>query len=124
MGDGWVAGPELTFEEAVELARYYPERRLAHGLEPGVAAIRRDIHVGSGARDAARVADPVIASGYRGFDPQVLVVWEPSEVAEQFAVLYEAGFTHILVRHLADEQREVLASFERLAEVRRLLGLN
>ena len=33
------------------------------------------------------------------------------------------GYSHVLVRHLADDQSEVLASYERLAEVRTVLAL-
>ena len=36
--------------------------------------------------------------------------------------LGELGYTDVLVRHLADDQGEVLASFERLAEVRELVN--
>jgi hypothetical protein len=32
------------------------------------------------------------------------------------------GYDHVLVRHLADDQQEVLSSFARLAEVRRLVA--
>ena len=47
-------------------------RRAAGGpraRRPGVVAIRRDIHVGADAADAHRVADPVLAAGYRGLPP-------------------------------------------------------
>ena len=117
LGDGWIASPHLLEDEcARQLARY------RDGSAGGVASIRRDVHVGADDGDAARVADPVIAAGYRGFPREALVVGGPQRVADVFAALFEQGYDEILVRHLADDQHEVLASFERLAEVRRLLG--
>lgn len=121
LGEGWVAGPWLTAAAASEQLAYYRERCEAHGRR-GFAVIRRDIHVGADAADASRVAGPVLSGGYRGFEPGVAVVGGPHEVAESFADLAERGFAHVLVRHLVDDQAEVLASFDRLAEVRRLLA--
>jgi 3-hydroxyisobutyrate dehydrogenase-like beta-hydroxyacid dehydrogenase len=87
-----------------------------------VVAIRRDVHVGADGADAHRVADPVVAAGYRGLPPDAPVVGGPEEVAEAFLGLGRMGFTDVLVRHLADDQSEVLASFDRLAEVRELVA--
>ncbi len=78
-------------------------------------AIRRDIHVGADDADADRVADPVIARGYRGFDAAALCVGGPEEVTASFADLAEMGFTDVIVRHLADDHTEVLKSYERLS---------
>ena len=78
--------------------------------------------MGRDADDARRVAEPVIGRGYRGLRPEVLVVGGPERVADEFRRLAALGFSDVLVRHLADDQREVLASFERLADVRRLVA--
>jgi len=120
-GDGWIAGPWVPLDQAREQADRYRERRAAHGRPPGVVAIRRDIHVGADAADAHRVADPVLAAGYRGLPPDAPVLGGPEEVAEAFLALAELGYTDVLVRHLADDHDEVLASFERLATVRDLV---
>jgi hypothetical protein len=84
-------------------------------------AVRRDIHVGADTADARRVADPVLAAGYRGLPPDAPVVGGPEQVAEAFLGLGRLGYTDVLVRHLADDHDEVLASFERLAAVRDLV---
>jgi alkanesulfonate monooxygenase SsuD/methylene tetrahydromethanopterin reductase-like flavin-dependent oxidoreductase (luciferase family) len=63
----------------------------------------------------------VVAAGYRGFRPEACTYGSPSEVAERFAAYAEMGYTDIIVRHLADDQTEVLRSIERLAEVRDLV---
>lgn len=122
LGDGWLASPGLARREAAEQLERYRAACEAHGRPVGVAAIRRDVHVGPSAADAWRVARPVLDAGYRGFPAEAPVVGGADEVAAAFADLAELGYDHVLVRHLADDQAEVLSSFERLAEVRRLLG--
>jgi alkanesulfonate monooxygenase SsuD/methylene tetrahydromethanopterin reductase-like flavin-dependent oxidoreductase (luciferase family) len=121
LGDGWIAGPWVPLDQAREQSDLYRERRAAHGRPPGVVAVRRDVHVGADGADAHRVAGPVLASGYRGLPPDAPVVGGPEEVAEAFLGLAELGYTDVLVRHLADDHDEVLASFERLATVRDLV---
>ncbi|HEY0400055.1 MAG TPA: hypothetical protein VGF00_16780, partial [Acidimicrobiia bacterium] len=75
-------------------------------------------HVGGDEADARRVAGPVLEGGYRGIDPSATVVGSPEQVAERFAGYAAMGYDHVLVRHLADDQNQVLSSFARLAEVR------
>jgi len=123
LGDGFLARPDLTADEARAQVELYRERCTAHGRPVGVTAIRRDIHVGSDTADARRVVEPVLAAGYRGFPPDALLVGGPDEVGMSLAAFGELGFSDVIVRHLADDQGEVLRSIERLAEVRRLLAL-
>jgi alkanesulfonate monooxygenase SsuD/methylene tetrahydromethanopterin reductase-like flavin-dependent oxidoreductase (luciferase family) len=122
MGDGWLAGPGLTAEQAGRLAADYLERCDAHGHTPSAVAIRRDIHVGADDNDAEAVAGPVLARGYRDMDPAACIVGGPETVAAKFHALAAAGFTDVVIRHLADDQQQVLASFGRLADVRARLA--
>ena len=46
------------------------------------------------------------------------MVGGPAKVAASFAELAEMGYTDVIIRHLADDQTEVLRSYARLAEVR------
>ena len=55
-------------------------------------------------------------------DPAATVVGGPETVARRFSRYAEMGYDHVLVRHLADGQADVLASFARLAGVRDLLA--
>ncbi len=84
--------------------------------------MRRDIHVGNDDADAERVAGPVVARGYRGFDTSALVIGGVESVAGAFAALGTAGCTDVIVRHLADDHDEVLRSFARLESVRARVG--
>jgi alkanesulfonate monooxygenase SsuD/methylene tetrahydromethanopterin reductase-like flavin-dependent oxidoreductase (luciferase family) len=122
LGDGWIAAPGLTPAEAALQIEHYRSSCAAHGQPVGVTAIRRDVHVGAGTTDARRVAEPILARGYRGLPPESLVVGGVAEVSQAFAELWDLGYSHILVRHLADDQREVLASYERLGAVRSSLS--
>jgi alkanesulfonate monooxygenase SsuD/methylene tetrahydromethanopterin reductase-like flavin-dependent oxidoreductase (luciferase family) len=122
LGDAFLVGPEATPSHARELLAIYNEACARHGRTPSKIAIRRDIHVGADDADAARVAGPIISAGYRGFDPGAPVVGGPERVAAAFADLAAAGYTDVIVRHLADDQTEVLRSFARLPDVRAQLG--
>ncbi|MEA2705044.1 MAG: hypothetical protein QOD63_2989 [Actinomycetota bacterium] len=121
LAEGWIAGPWVPLDQAGEQVELYRERCAAHGRAVGVAAIRRDIHVGADSADAHRVADPVLAAGYRGLPPDAPIVGGPEEVAEAMLDLARLGYTDVLVRHMSEDQDEVLASFERLATVRELV---
>ena len=74
--------------------------------------------MGADDADARRVAGPILDRGYRGFDPAAPVVGGPERVAAAFADLGASGCTDVIIRHLADDHDEVLASFERLGAVR------
>jgi alkanesulfonate monooxygenase SsuD/methylene tetrahydromethanopterin reductase-like flavin-dependent oxidoreductase (luciferase family) len=122
LGDAFLVGPEATSDEAQRLIDEYRERCDAHGRAPKRIAIRRDVHVGSDAAEIARVAQPIIDRGYRGFDPSAPVVGETGAVGDAFAAFGAMGYTDIIVRHLADDHAAVLSSFERLGTVRASLA--
>jgi alkanesulfonate monooxygenase SsuD/methylene tetrahydromethanopterin reductase-like flavin-dependent oxidoreductase (luciferase family) len=118
LGDGFLADAHLTPEQARSTIELYRERCRAHGRTPTATAIRRDIHVGADAADAERVAGPVVAGGYRGFDPSACTYGSTEQVAERLEEYGAMGYTDVIVRHLAEDQAEVLKSYERLAAVR------
>ncbi len=121
LGDAWLAGPELTLEQAKHWAAYYLERCAAYGRKPTCVAIRRDVYVGADDRDARAVAEPIIAAGYRGHDPSASTYGSVSEMTERLGRYGEMGYTDVIVRHLTDDQVTVLGSIGRLAMVREAL---
>jgi alkanesulfonate monooxygenase SsuD/methylene tetrahydromethanopterin reductase-like flavin-dependent oxidoreductase (luciferase family) len=121
LGDGFLTNADLTPEQARATVELYRERCEAHGRTPTAIGIRRDIHVGADAADAERVAGPVVAGGYRGFDPSACTYGSIEDVSEQLGQYAAMGYTDVIVRHLAEDQSEVLASYGRLAEVREAL---
>jgi alkanesulfonate monooxygenase SsuD/methylene tetrahydromethanopterin reductase-like flavin-dependent oxidoreductase (luciferase family) len=118
LGDGWIAAPGVTPAQAAAQLEQYRSSCAAHGRAVGVTAIRRDVHVGADDADARRVVDPILSAGYRGLPLESLVIGGVAQTSQAFADLGGLGFSHILVRHLADDQHEVLASYERLGAVR------
>jgi alkanesulfonate monooxygenase SsuD/methylene tetrahydromethanopterin reductase-like flavin-dependent oxidoreductase (luciferase family) len=120
-GDGWLADAGVVPDEARDQADEFRAACERHGHAPTAIAIRRDVHVGADAGAAARLAEPVIAAGYRGFRPEACTYGGVDEVAERFAAYGALGYTDVIVRHLVDDQSEVLRSLERLAAVRELV---
>jgi len=118
LGDGWLAGPELTPELAHRWIDYYRERCVVHGRTPTAIAIRRDVYVGKSAAEAKAVAEPIVAAGYRGFDRSACTYGSVDEVAARFREYAGMGYSDIIVRHLTDDQAQVLGSLDRLREVR------
>jgi alkanesulfonate monooxygenase SsuD/methylene tetrahydromethanopterin reductase-like flavin-dependent oxidoreductase (luciferase family) len=118
LGDAFLIGPEATPAAVAALVAEYRDACARHNRPVRRIAVRRDIHVGADDADAERVAGPVIARGYRGFDSTALVTGGIDTVAHAFAQLGAAGCSDVIVRHLADDHDEVLRSFARLADVR------
>ncbi|MEO6398000.1 MAG: LLM class flavin-dependent oxidoreductase [Tepidiformaceae bacterium] len=118
LGEAWLAGPELTPEQAKHWAAYYRNRCAAHGRVPTATAIRRDIYVGDSAEDAEATAGPILEAGYRGHHPSASTYGDIDAMAAAFAEYAGMGYTDIIVRHLTDEQPKVLGSMRRLKEVR------
>ena len=122
LGDAWLAGPEVTPEAARDQLRTYHEACDRHGRTPTCIPVRKDVYVGESDADVDAVAGPVIGAGYRGFDPEALVVGTPEQVAEQFREYAAMGYTDVIVRQLAEDQAAAVASIRRLAEVQRLVA--
>jgi alkanesulfonate monooxygenase SsuD/methylene tetrahydromethanopterin reductase-like flavin-dependent oxidoreductase (luciferase family) len=121
LAQGWLASPGLTPRQAVDDANRYRQACAEFDRQPSAVAIRRDVYVGSDEADARAVVKPYIDKGYRGFNPEALVVGSVEQVAEQFRQLAEAGYTDVIVRNLTGDQAQALATIERLAAVKALL---
>jgi alkanesulfonate monooxygenase SsuD/methylene tetrahydromethanopterin reductase-like flavin-dependent oxidoreductase (luciferase family) len=122
VGDGWLANADLVPDEAAAQAATYVARCAEHGRDPAVVAIRRDVHVGADPIAASRVAEPVVSGGYRGFRPDAFTFGSPEQVAEQFRALAAMGYTDVIVRQLAADQRDALESIAHLGDVRVLVA--
>jgi alkanesulfonate monooxygenase SsuD/methylene tetrahydromethanopterin reductase-like flavin-dependent oxidoreductase (luciferase family) len=122
LGDGWIALPTLTAEQARRQLELYRERRSAHGRDPGLATIRRDVYVGESAEEARATAEPIARGGYRGFAPEALVYGSVEQVAESFATLAAMGYGDVITRNLVPDPAKAVASTERLGRVRELVA--
>ena len=74
LGDAWLAGPDATWRRREDFARPLPRavRRPRSDTDGHRDPARRPRRVFG--RRSARVADPVLARGYRGFDPSATIV--------------------------------------------------
>lgn len=122
LGDGFLAAAGLVPEVAAEHARLFRAACARHDRAPTAVAIRVDVFVGADAAHAEAVAGPVLAAGYRGFDPRSCVVGSAAQVAASLRSLGDMGYTDVIVRHLSVPQAEVLASTARLGDVRALVA--
>jgi alkanesulfonate monooxygenase SsuD/methylene tetrahydromethanopterin reductase-like flavin-dependent oxidoreductase (luciferase family) len=122
LGDVWLGEPGMDLATAERRLATYRDACERHGRRPSTIAIRRDIHVGETSQDARSTIAPYIERGYRGFPPEALVFGSVAEVADQIAALGRAGFTDVIVRNISTDQRQALATIERLAEVRERIG--
>jgi alkanesulfonate monooxygenase SsuD/methylene tetrahydromethanopterin reductase-like flavin-dependent oxidoreductase (luciferase family) len=118
LGDGWLGNADGVPDAARAQAATYRERCAAHGRPPTIVAIRRDVHVGADPEDAERTAGPIVHGGYRGFHPDAFVYGSVEQVAAKFRDLAQMGYTDVIVRQLASEPTDAIASIERLAAVR------
>jgi alkanesulfonate monooxygenase SsuD/methylene tetrahydromethanopterin reductase-like flavin-dependent oxidoreductase (luciferase family) len=122
LGDAWLASPGQTPKQAKTLIDYYLGRCKAHGTAPTTIAIRRDIYVGESDAEADAVAGVRVRAGYRGFSPDAPVYGSIDTVIAKFKALGAMGYTDVIVRHIIDDQPKVLASYARLAEVRKAVA--
>tara|TARA_E500000331_G_scaffold356905_1_gene416715 strand:+ start:2331 stop:3251 length:921 start_codon:yes stop_codon:yes gene_type:complete len=124
LGDAWLAEPGTTIKEAAQALTIYNEALARLDKEvPKTVAIRRDIYVADSDKDARHVRQIVEDNGYRGFDPDALVIGDVSSVADTFNSIGELGYTDIIVRNLHSVGEKAVASTERLISVREKLGL-
>jgi len=117
LAEGWIASPGLTHDEARSQADFYRERCAAYGKQPAAIVLRRDIYVGDSSSEARAVLQRALSQGYRGVPAEALIAGSVDEIAEQFQTFEAMGYTDILVRHLTNDQPQVLGSLERLAAV-------
>ncbi len=122
LGDAWLADPGMDFTRCRERIAIYREACARHGRMPTTIAIRRDIYVGASASEARKTMAPYIDKGYRGMPEEALVIGDVSEVADRFAALAELGYTDVIVRNIATDQSQAVATIERLARVRERLA--
>ncbi|NOX49603.1 MAG: LLM class flavin-dependent oxidoreductase [Gammaproteobacteria bacterium] len=123
IGDGWLADPSMTLAQADKAMDVYQTALAKHGKTlPARVALRRDVYVADSAEEAKMTKEEVIRDGYRGFDPEALVIDTAEGVASTLHAFGGLGYTDIIVRDLHKDHKLALRSIERLAKVRTLLA--
>ena len=123
MAEGWLASPSLDRATAAHQLNQYRQACAEFDRKPRAIAIRRDIFIGDNHSEAQSFKRRMIAKGYRGFAEEAILAGTVETVAAEFAALAELGFTDIVVRNMASDQSAALATIERLAQVKQVLGL-
>lgn len=123
LGDAWLADPGMTLDQAKKALDIYTQAlsRL-NKPTPDTIAIRRDIYVASSADDVKETRALVEKTGYRGIDPDALMIGTPEDIAAQMTAFGELGYTDLIIRNLHPDPDKAVASTSRLAEVKGLLG--
>jgi alkanesulfonate monooxygenase SsuD/methylene tetrahydromethanopterin reductase-like flavin-dependent oxidoreductase (luciferase family) len=116
-GDCWYGGPELTPAAAAAALSVYREACARHNRQPTRIPLRKDVFIADTMADAARVADPLLATGYRGMDRSAIVYGDPDAVAEQLAGYGDQGFTDVIIRILPAPLDAMVRSVELAGEV-------
>jgi len=120
LGDTWLADPGMTLEEAGIAIDYYQRCQEKHHKKANCIAIRRDIYVAETTADAEQAMQ--LAGGYRGFNPEALVIGEVQAVADQLLEFENLGYTDVIIRSLHPDPAKALESIQRLAQVKSLVG--
>lgn len=122
LGDGWLAAPSLSFEQAEHGLKRYQYYCDQLNRSPGANAIRRDFLIAPTSQAAQARARPYLESGYRGIPAKSLLIGSVAEVVDQIGRLQALGFSDVIVRNISGEQSECLNSIDLLSEVRRQVG--
>lgn len=118
MGDAWLADPGMTLAQAGKAIGIYTAALEQHKKPvPSTIAIRRDIYVAADAAEAEALRNTINEKGYRGFNPEALIIGDARSVAEQFKAFEALGYTDIIVRNLHRDPASAVASTRRLADV-------
>lgn len=121
LGDAWYGSPSLSPANAAEQVHVYLDACEANGTVPRMT-VRKDVVVLDAPGEAARVADEVLATGYRGLQRDQLLIGTPNEVADQLGPFADLGFGDVICRCMTISQSQAVESIELLGEVRRLLA--
>lgn len=122
LGDGWLADPAMTLEQAHKAMEIYQSALAGHGKTvPGTVAIRRDVYVAETVKEADELKETIASRGYRGFDPEALIIGDVDQVVQQLRQFESLGYTDIITRNLHTDPARALASMERLGQVRQMI---
>ncbi len=121
MGDVFLASPGLGHDAAKDKLDVYLAALDRHKKAvPETIALRRDIYVAQSPDDADAAREA--SGGYRGIDPNALMIGTAAEVAAEMQSYGELGYTDIIIRNLHPDPDKAVASIERLADVKKILA--
>lgn len=120
-GDALYLGPTWGHEEIARLGNSY-RSRCDREERPARVVLRRDLVLADDEAEANRLADDVVASGYRGLARAVVVAGGVASVADEFRGLADLGVDEISARVISVPQPSALRTIELLGAVRNELS--
>ena len=123
VGDAWLADPSMGLVQSEVSMQIYQQALQRYSKTiPDTIAIRRDIYVAENDQEAAETRIEVRSKGYRGFDPDSLIIGDIHEVAARIGDFKKLGYTDIIIRNLHTDPVKAIASTNRLAQVKALVS--
>lgn len=118
-GHSWLADPGLAIDALIKKRdRYYTECQKLGQPPAARMTVRRDVHIAESKAESEALRAQLLIRGYRGIDPDALVIATIDEACEHFGALAALGFTDIITRHLHPDPQAAIESIQRLGEVR------
>lgn len=96
-GDVWYVSPGITLADLAPAIERYRDRCSHYGTTPRVA-LRRDVFVADDDGAAVTTGEQIIAGGYRGMSPEVLVFGGVERVVDALAPFAAIGVDDIVAR--------------------------
>lgn len=116
LGAAWYSGPGADHAQLATLIDGYRRACADAGVEARTV-VRRDVLLRPDGDEARRRAQAIVAAGYRGMDPGVLVIGGPEEAEAELQALAELGVDEVIVRSMSLDQSDALASIELLGHL-------
>ncbi len=121
LGATWYASHGAAGDRLRTMVESYSSACAEHGTQPSVA-VRREVVVLSDGDQARKLAGDMLAAGYRGMRPEMVLSGTPDDVASEMAELAALGTDEVMCRTMGIDEQTDLETIERLGEVRSLLS--
>ncbi len=119
-GDAWYVGPGSTAAELEPMIASYREHCARYGTTPRVV-LRRDLFVADDRRQAEAMKAELVAAGYRGMRPEVVLGDDVAGIVDALAPFAGLGVDDIVARTPNIEASAALRSVTLLGTVREQL---
>jgi alkanesulfonate monooxygenase SsuD/methylene tetrahydromethanopterin reductase-like flavin-dependent oxidoreductase (luciferase family) len=116
LGDAWYGGHGLVPADARERSNAY-RTFCADVGRPARAVLRRDALVLEDGDEARRIGADIVASGYRGFNGDQLILGNADDASEQLTASLELGFDELAIRCLPSTQSNALETIHQIGSL-------
>jgi len=118
MGDAWYTVPSLTPSDLERPMRTYEAYCEASGTTPRTV-LRKDVLVLADGDRARSVGGQLLGRGYRGMQTENVVIGGVDDAVEQLQAFADMGVADVIIRCMADDDRDALETIESFGQIRR-----